>query len=124
MRKRCYNPAATNYKRYGGRGITVCDEWQKYVNFRKWALENGYDDSKSIDRIDNNKGYEPNNCRWTDATGQANNRTTNAIYEYNGEKHTLSEWARIYGIKYKFLHKKIHSGQATLGEILLSLQSK
>ena len=74
MRQRCNNPNRSDYKRYGGRGITICDEWNDYNTFRDWALSNGYADNLSIDRIDVNGNYEPSNCRWVDAKIQANNR--------------------------------------------------
>lgn len=64
MKQRCANPKDTHYKWYGGRGIKVCDAWQEYIPFRDWALQNGYDDSLTIERIDSSKGYEPNNCEW------------------------------------------------------------
>lgn len=118
MKKRCYNRNAYNYSDYGGRGITVCKEWLgDYCSFRDWAMSNGYNDSLSIDRIDNNSGYYPENCRWVDDTTQCNNRRSNVEYTVFGETMTLAEVARKYGLDYKLLHKKIKSGK-TIEEIL------
>lgn len=94
MRARCYNPNDISYKRYGAKGITVCDEWLDSANFIKWALNNGYSDELSIDRIDNSKGYCPDNCRWATRIEQCNNRTNNRIVTYKGENFTLAELAR------------------------------
>ena len=102
IKQRCFNPHSNRYKNYGGRGISICDEWKNsFETFCKWALENGYKEGLSIDRIDHEKNYEPSNCRWTDEITQQNNRTNNTLYEYEGETHTLTEWSRIKGIKPK-----------------------
>lgn len=75
MKRRCYTPNNTNYKNYGERGITVCDEWKNsFTAFYDWAMSNGYKDNLSIDRIDNNSGYSPNNCRWTNMHIQSANK--------------------------------------------------
>lgn len=74
MLKRCNNKNCHAYENYGGRGIMVCDAWSDFSTFREWALNNGYSDALSIDRIDNDGNYEPGNCRWTTAKAQANNR--------------------------------------------------
>ena len=98
MIQRCENPKRQQYSRYGGRGIKVREEWHNYEIFRKWALENGYRHPLKLDRIDNNGNYEPSNCRWISKKEQMNNRSSNTKYTYDGETHTLSEWADIYKI--------------------------
>ena len=109
MKGRCYNIKNRGYKDYGGRGITVCDEWKNdFQKFYDWAMENGYSDELSIDRIDNNGNYEPSNCRWTDVITQANNKRSNTIIEYNGEKKTLAEWSREIGINYNVLKDRLY----------------
>ena len=107
MRQRCSNPHCINYKPYGGKGIEVCDEWQNPKTFAEWAFANGYSDSLTLDRIDVNKGYAPDNCRWVSQKEQQNNKTTNIRYEYLGEAHTLGEWADITGIKSATLWARI-----------------
>ena len=102
MMHRCYKPKCKEYKRYGGRGIKMCNEWigkDGFVTFRDWALKNGYSNDLSIDRIDNNGGYTPQNCRWVTDKIQKNNMSSNTLLTYNGETHTISEWSDITGIK-------------------------
>lgn len=89
---RCYQKSHEAYPRYGGKGILVCDEWHEYINFRDWALSAGYNDDLTIDRIDNCKGYCPENCRWATRKQQANNRTDNLFLTIDGETKTASEW--------------------------------
>lgn len=97
--KRCYNPNAKRYKIYGAKGIRICDEWKNdFSCFYQWAIENGYKDNLTIDRIDNNKNYEPENCRWVDYKTQARNKSSNTLLTFNGETHCISEWAEITGI--------------------------
>lgn len=113
IKTRCFDKNNATYKRYGGRGITMCDEWKNsYTEFRDWAVNNGYSDdgcdSLSIDRIDVNGNYEPNNCRWSTAKVQANNRRNTIKITAHGETHTLSEWSDITGEKYHTLFARIY----------------
>lgn len=96
MIERCENPRATSADRYIERGIKVCDEWRNsFEAFRDWALANGYADELSIDRIDNNGNYEPDNCRWATRVEQGRNKRNNVMLTCNGETHCLAEWAEI-----------------------------
>lgn len=98
MRLRCRNPKNKRYKNYGGRGITICDQWEDYMEFRKWALENGYSENLTIDRIDVNGNYCPENCRWADIETQSNNRTNNHFIEALGQRMTAKQWGEKTGI--------------------------
>lgn len=118
MKTRCFNSKDDHFKDYGGRGISVCDEWKNdFKTFHDWALEKGYSDDLSIDRIDSNGNYEPSNCRWATSYEQTNNRRTTVILELDGERHTLSEWSKIKGIGYQTLFARYKSGK-TPDEIL------
>lgn len=113
MKGRCYNPNDKRYYRYGARGIKICDEWMGengFITFYNWAMANGYDDSLTIDRIDNNGNYEPSNCRWATYKEQENNMSRNVYYECNGESHTVSEWSDITGIDKNRIYSRIKSG--------------
>lgn len=111
MKMRCSNINSINYKNYGERGIKVCDEWfDSFENFYKWAMNSGYDNTLTLDRIDNDDDYKPNNCRWADYTQQERNRRNNHILEYNNEKHSIAEWSDITGIPYSSLWSRIKKG--------------
>ena len=101
---RCYGKNNWNYKNYGGRGICVCDEWKtdKYA-FIKWSVENGYEMGKSIDRIDVNGNYCPENCRWLTAQEQARNTRRNVFIKFNGETYTITDLSRMLGVDAKIL---------------------
>ncbi|OJX38851.1 MAG: hypothetical protein BGO78_11550 [Chloroflexi bacterium 44-23] len=103
MRRRCHSRSDRAYQRYGGRGINICKEWDNlengFHNFHNWAMNNGYADNLSIDRIDNDGNYEPSNCRWVDAKTQCNNRSSNHKVDYRGETLTITQLANKIGIK-------------------------
>ena len=95
MKTRCYNKNNVNFSRWGKRGIVVCDEWRdNFEAFQTWAFENGYSDELTIDRIDNSKGYCPDNCRWATPLEQANNTRKTRFITYNGKTLSLNGWSR------------------------------
>lgn len=103
MKHRCSGHSdEQNLRQYYERGIKVCPEWEKdYSAFRDWALKNGYKEGLTIDRIDVNGGYTPENCRWATSKEQANNKRDVRMITFNGETHSISEWADIVGIPYQ-----------------------
>lgn len=110
MRRRCSEKGDVTGN-YFKRGIIVCKEWNKYELFMKWAMSNGYNDSLTIDRIDNNKGYFPENCRWTSYMAQANNTRANHLVTYKGETMTMAQWARKLGISYAAIKYRVSKNQ-------------
>lgn len=110
MIARTTNPNQTGYHNYGGRGITVCEEWKKPEPFIEWSLKNGYDDTLTLDRIDVNGNYEPDNCRWIPLKDQHSNKRTNKILEYNNEIHTQRQWSEITGIPETTIRSRLRLG--------------
>lgn len=116
MKSRCYNPNLKYYKHYGGRGITVCEEWRNdFSTFYDWAMANGYDENAergecTLDRINVNGNYEPSNCRWASVVEQANNRRGNRMVAAFGETKTMAQWARDAGISYNTFAQRIEDG--------------
>ena len=107
--QRCTNKNASNYKRYGGRGIKICDEWKNsFQCFYDWAVSSGYSDELTIDRINVNGNYEPSNCRWVSMSVQANNTRRNHYFEYNGVVHTIAQWSRILNVNHETLRYRIN----------------
>lgn len=110
MRRRCNDPTNNRYAQYGGRGITICPEWDEYIYFRIWALENGYSDDLTIDRENGDGNYCPDNCRWVNMKVQANNVSRNRIIEYNGESLTMSQLADRFNLSYSAFQHRIERG--------------
>jgi hypothetical protein len=111
MKNRCNNPKTENYKNYGGKGVRVCQEWSEdFTIFRDWALGHGYNEDKSIDRINSNGHYEPSNCRWITMKQQQNNKSSNRYVVVKGERMTISECADKYGFTYNTMVKRVKAG--------------
>lgn len=112
IKDRCYNQNAKIYERYGKVGIKMCDEWYcSYEKFKEWSLNNGYKKELSIDRIDSNGDYEPDNCRWVDSKVQNNNKRNNVLIDIDGVKKTIAQWSEVYGIEYKLAHTRYRNGK-------------
>ena len=106
MLERCNNPNSSKYKLYGGRGIKVCERWHKFEDF----YEDMGDKPKgtSIDRIDNNKGYSPDNCRWATIYEQSSNKRNNVFIEFRGVKRIIAQWARILEMNERTLQNRLN----------------
>lgn len=98
MLHRCEDPKREKYKDYGGRGITVCEEWKDPSKFATWSFANGYADGLQIDRIDNNAGYCPQNCRWVTAKENSRNRRNTVLLSVNGETKSVAEWCETINV--------------------------
>ena len=110
MKERCYCESNPRYSDYGGRGIRVCDEWigeNGFENFYNWAMANGYSDSLTIDRIENDGNYEPGNCRWADTRTQGRNTRRNVYLTVDGIKKTVAEWSEETGIPYYTILQRV-----------------
>lgn len=112
MLSRCMWENPYYYDRYGGRGISICGQWMEYEPFRDWALSNGYSDDLSIDRMDVNGNYCPENCRWADRKTQGNNKRNNVFLEYGGGRKTIAQWANETGILPCTIWRRLKSGWA------------
>lgn len=129
MKARCYRPSCNGYEKYGGRGITICDEWTSkpgdpmntgFINFYNWAISNGYKDKLTLDRLNNDKGYSPDNCRWATPLEQGNNKTNNKyITDVNGETFTYADFERKHHLSPSTVSKWARS--RTLNEIVFSV---
>lgn len=99
MKQRCYNDKDKNYRWYGAKGIKVCNEWlDDPKRFEEWALKNGYNNSLTIDRIDENKDYSPSNCRWISGVQNTKYKSTTSLITVKGETHTGKDWSKILGL--------------------------
>lgn len=115
MKRRCYKADSNCYYLYGERGIRICDEWMGengFVNFKNWALKNGYQDNLTIDRIDVNRNYEPTNCRWVDMSVQNRNKRNNRVFYYRGERKILKDLAVENGMSVSGLRKRLNKGMS------------
>lgn len=127
MKSRCNKNTPNNpkYKSYAGRGIDICNEWRNdFMAFYNWAINNGFKEGLSIDRIDVNGNYCPENCRWADSKIQANNTTRNHYVTYNGETLTISEWADKFNVSYELLEHRLWSGMDEEQRVFIIGQKK
>lgn len=127
MRKRCMCANTPNYHRYGGRGIYICKEWEDFQKFYDWAISHGYKEGLTIDRIDNDGPYSPENCRWADVKTQSNNRNDNTYITYKGKTQTLTQWAEEYGLRpesVRYRYNSWHDIERALTQPMLNRNKK
>ena len=119
MKTRCYYEGKENYNAYGGKGITICDEWlNNFVVFYDWSLANGYTEFLTIERIDNNVGYNPSNCKWIPLKSQYDNRTSNKMFEYQGELKNIKAWSVQFDMSYQMLRKRLVVNNMTVEQAI------
>lgn len=119
MKNRCLYPSQNNYLDYGGRGIKVCDEWMNFSSFQNWALSNGYKYNLTIDRVNVNGNYEPNNCQWITDKEQHYNTRRNINITLNGETKPLKVWCNIFDLNYSTVRNRYKRNNLTPKESLL-----
>jgi len=125
MKNRCYLESNIAYKNYGGRGIKVCDEWlDSFISFYNWAINNGYRNDLTIDRINNNENYYPKNCKWSTYVEQSNNRRDTVYIELDGETKNISEWSKITGISHSIIWQRYHKSNTKTKEELFKPAKK
>ena len=110
MKTRCTNPKYKGFRHYGGRGIKLCAEWNNSKVFILWAIKNGYQDDLYLDRIDNNKGYGPENCRWATRKEQENNKRTNHLITIDGETKDVTQWEEAMGFRQNAIFSRLYRG--------------
>lgn len=111
IKSRCNNKNACGYKYYGGRGIVICDEWEEsFINFLNWSNKNGYKDTLELDRKDNNKGYNPGNCRFVTRIENSRNKSSNHLCSYNNLTKPMSEWSEILGVSVGIIKRRLING--------------
>lgn len=123
MRNRCLNQRTPDYKYYGERGIRICEAWNNFTCFERWALNNGYTEELTLDRTDVNGNYCPNNCRWVTRKVQSNNKRNLRLLEYKGEIKTLTQWAETLNIPIATLHRYLRS-EETLEKAICKFQRR
>lgn len=112
------------YKNYVMRGISVCSEWLDFSTFQEWAIKNGYNDNLTIDRINNDGDYCPENCRWSDMYTQANNKRTNVHLTFKNKTQTIAQWARELGMKYNTLDERLRKGWSVEDALTIPVHNK
>ena len=120
MKQRCFNERRPDYKWYGGRGISVCECWRlSYKQFEKWALQNGYSGELTIDRLDTDGPYSPENCRWIPFSQQRENTSQSHLVTINGKTQSVKSWCRQFGISHSMVYARIHRGVSVLDALFV-----